>query len=354
MRRCRARQGWGAGLGGVRVKGYRAREGIWGCAVGQRICLDRRVKVKGSREAVEAAVGRMVGRNFFPQALQRSGAVQRSAGGRRREVCTADRERRRHASWWLYSRRGCRRLSRRAHLAAAMSPGSQRHSAKNATRARADVGCPGPVLPPKLFFLPFSHFPTPPSRPPACPSPRPSPPPHAHTPKKKFQKKTTMAKGLRASSKKANRSKLRARVFGPVEQARVERLHAKLLETIQQPKPESNQMDTTEDGKLVASPCASLIANLPPASAANETTTANDDDLPKGSSFLTAPIPRSLFDPSPKSQDSAQDDCDLRNLCFHLGLCSDVVGFTPNGDLKFAFDPLPHYWPSKNQGLTPS
>ncbi|USP78703.1 hypothetical protein yc1106_05977 [Curvularia clavata] len=145
-----------------------------------------------------------------------------------------------------------------------------------------------------------------------------------------------MAKGLRASSKKANRSKLRARVFGPVEQARVERLHAKLLETVQQPKPEGNQMDTTEDS-----------------SATNDTTTANDD-LPKGSSFLTAPIPRSLSDPSTKSQDLAQDDCDLRNLCFHLGLCSDVVGFTAKGDLKFAFDPLPHCWLSKNQGLTPS
>ena len=37
-----------------------------------------------------------------------------------------------------------------------------------------------------------------------------------------------MAKGARASSKKANRTKLRANVFGPVEQARAERLHAKL------------------------------------------------------------------------------------------------------------------------------
>ncbi|CAA9957932.1 hypothetical protein P3342_002661 [Pyrenophora teres f. teres] len=56
-----------------------------------------------------------------------------------------------------------------------------------------------------------------------------------------------MAKGARASSKKANRTKLRARVFGPVEAARAERLHAKLLETIQQPKPEQTQMDTAED-----------------------------------------------------------------------------------------------------------
>lgn len=39
-----------------------------------------------------------------------------------------------------------------------------------------------------------------------------------------------MAKGLRASSKKANRSLLRQNVFGPVEAARKERLSAKLLE----------------------------------------------------------------------------------------------------------------------------
>lgn len=164
-----------------------------------------------------------------------------------------------------------------------------------------------------------------------------------------------MAKGLRASSKKANRTKLRARVFGPVEQARMERLHAKLLETIQQPKPENSQMDTAEDSKLVASSHICPPANISPANTAAETTTAaNEDDLPKGSSFLTAPIPRSLSDPSSKPLDAAQDDCDLRNLCFHLGLCSDVVGFTTDGHLEFAFDPLPPHWSGKNQGLTPS
>lgn len=150
-----------------------------------------------------------------------------------------------------------------------------------------------------------------------------------------------MAKGLRASSKKANRSKLRAGVFGPVEQARAERLHAKLLETIQQPKPESSQMDTAHGGKPVAFTRTCPPANAPchTPDAANEA--AAQDDLPKGSSFLTAPIPRSLASASPPPQDDAQDDCDLRNLCFQLGLCSDVVGFTPNGDLELAFDPLP-------------
>jgi hypothetical protein len=58
-----------------------------------------------------------------------------------------------------------------------------------------------------------------------------------------------MAKSARASSKKANHTKLRARVFGPAEKARAERIHAKLLETIQQPKPERPEMEVAEDSE---------------------------------------------------------------------------------------------------------
>ncbi|OAK94869.1 hypothetical protein IQ06DRAFT_320866 [Phaeosphaeriaceae sp. SRC1lsM3a] len=131
-----------------------------------------------------------------------------------------------------------------------------------------------------------------------------------------------MAKGARASSKKANRTKLRARVFGPAEKARAERIHAKLLETIQQAKPEKTEMDTAEDS-------------------ATET---KEDDLPKGLSLLAAPIPRSLCDSNSTKLDPIQDSCELRNLCFQLGLCSDVLGFTPQGELQCAFDPLPPHW----------
>ncbi|KIW00712.1 uncharacterized protein PV09_07697 [Verruconis gallopava] len=52
-----------------------------------------------------------------------------------------------------------------------------------------------------------------------------------------------MAKGLRASVNKRNKSKLRSRVFGPVEDARTERLSAKLLELAQQPKPVRSEME---------------------------------------------------------------------------------------------------------------
>ncbi|MCJ1258471.1 hypothetical protein MMC24_006304 [Lignoscripta atroalba] len=44
-----------------------------------------------------------------------------------------------------------------------------------------------------------------------------------------------MAKGLRSSTEKTNRSKLRSRVFRPVETARRERLSAKLLELASRP-----------------------------------------------------------------------------------------------------------------------
>lgn len=159
-----------------------------------------------------------------------------------------------------------------------------------------------------------------------------------------------MAKGARASSKKANRTKLRARVFGPAEKARAERIHAKLLETIQQAKPEKTEMDTAEDC-TIPHRLLHTITNI--LTAATET---KEDDLPKGLSLLAAPIPRSLCDSNSTKLDPIQDSCELRNLCFQLGLCSDVLGFTPQGELQCAFDPLPPHWFSdeKNHGLTVS
>jgi len=47
-----------------------------------------------------------------------------------------------------------------------------------------------------------------------------------------------MAKGLRASTRKRNNRKLVEKVFGPVEDARAERLSAKLQELAAQPRPE--------------------------------------------------------------------------------------------------------------------
>ncbi|APA15370.1 predicted protein [Sclerotinia sclerotiorum 1980 UF-70] len=58
-----------------------------------------------------------------------------------------------------------------------------------------------------------------------------------------------MAKGARSSSTKANNSALKAKVFGPVENARAERLNAKLMELISQPKPSAKTEDVDMEGK---------------------------------------------------------------------------------------------------------
>ncbi|KKK25070.1 hypothetical protein P175DRAFT_0463492 [Aspergillus ochraceoroseus IBT 24754] len=60
-----------------------------------------------------------------------------------------------------------------------------------------------------------------------------------------------MAKSVRASVSKRNKAKLRATVFGPVVDARTERLSAKLQELAAQPKPSDQEkskmsMDVTE------------------------------------------------------------------------------------------------------------
>ncbi|KAL4989060.1 hypothetical protein BDW68DRAFT_157850 [Aspergillus falconensis] len=68
-----------------------------------------------------------------------------------------------------------------------------------------------------------------------------------------------MAKSVRASVQKRNKAKLRSTVFGPVVDARTERLSAKLQELAAQPKPralensetgtEATEMDTQDDSK---------------------------------------------------------------------------------------------------------
>lgn len=50
-----------------------------------------------------------------------------------------------------------------------------------------------------------------------------------------------MAKGLRASKNKVNNARLRAKVFGPAENARKERLSAKLLELASKPRPATEE-----------------------------------------------------------------------------------------------------------------
>lgn len=52
-----------------------------------------------------------------------------------------------------------------------------------------------------------------------------------------------MAKGLRSSTKKANKAILRRRIFSPVENARKERLSVKLLEVASKSQAMSKERD---------------------------------------------------------------------------------------------------------------
>lgn len=56
-----------------------------------------------------------------------------------------------------------------------------------------------------------------------------------------------MAKSIRSSTKKRNHAKLRSTVFGPVVDARTERLSAKLQELAAQPLKIETSKDNTEE-----------------------------------------------------------------------------------------------------------
>ena len=168
-----------------------------------------------------------------------------------------------------------------------------------------------------------------------------------------------MAKGLRSSVKKTNRTKLRARVFAPVEDARLERLHQKLLEVAQQPKPENpkkNEIEVDSEGSSSAPVEASALSDPSPADANAANNASNEDEFSKGLPSLRASIPRSLSaEPStdtPATTHPAKYDNTEDSDFFHfLGLCSDVVGFASDGALEFAFDPHTPHWLS-DQRLT--
>ncbi|KAI1353148.1 hypothetical protein F5Y01DRAFT_69450 [Xylaria sp. FL0043] len=69
-----------------------------------------------------------------------------------------------------------------------------------------------------------------------------------------------MAKSSRASSRKANNQRLKAKVFGPVETERSARLSAKLLELAAAPKPEPDASDSLNVVELDAGASSSSNA----------------------------------------------------------------------------------------------
>lgn len=62
-----------------------------------------------------------------------------------------------------------------------------------------------------------------------------------------------MAKSVRASVSKRNRANLRKKVFGPVVDARTERLAAKLQDLASQPRPEASEKSEMDLGADEAS-----------------------------------------------------------------------------------------------------
>lgn len=73
-----------------------------------------------------------------------------------------------------------------------------------------------------------------------------------------------MAKGARSSSRKANNVALKSKVFGPIESARNERMQAKLLALIAQPKPTPVQKDVEMEvaGGMLAARCNAWMPSL--------------------------------------------------------------------------------------------
>ncbi|CAF9911864.1 MAG: hypothetical protein HETSPECPRED_000470 [Heterodermia speciosa] len=86
-----------------------------------------------------------------------------------------------------------------------------------------------------------------------------------------------MAKGLRSSRVKTNKSKLRAQVFGPVEDARKERLSAQLLEIASRPR-----ASTDSDTKMVQNDDETPFSKSEMATGTNKKDEAMDIDQDAG------------------------------------------------------------------------
>ncbi|KAK7709067.1 hypothetical protein SLS57_008792 [Botryosphaeria dothidea] len=132
-----------------------------------------------------------------------------------------------------------------------------------------------------------------------------------------------MAKGSRSSVRKTNNQALKARVFGPVETARTERLSQKLLELAQQPRPQKNEMDGEKDGQRTQPHIVSAQApaNIP-------TEPENTDAQEK------APADQAEASSKNDAQNTAEDE-----VFYHLlGLSGDIAGFTAQGNLTMEVD----------------
>jgi hypothetical protein len=160
-----------------------------------------------------------------------------------------------------------------------------------------------------------------------------------------------MAKGLRASVTKRNKSKLRDRVFGPVEAARTERLSAKLMELARQPKPTRDAEMLQVDGQDVMDEKSVEEGEKDQVAEAGE-----GQCLSLLPCVLACPVPKILVNGGVEGNDDggsseeehgpeetamdATGDIDAEESIFYalLGLSTDITGFDSVGRLKMLFE----------------
>ena len=164
-----------------------------------------------------------------------------------------------------------------------------------------------------------------------------------------------MAKSARASSIKKNKSGLKKKVFGPVEQARNERLSQKLMELASQPKPPREDMEEDSECRLHqhAEFAFGADADMNPV-AENDSAEAKEKGTYVPS--LSVAIPASVYSldsqlPTPPDTppldtfqnvpilDLAGQKALAKELFFYhlLGASTDILGFDENGELKLGF-----------------
>ncbi|KAF3080579.1 hypothetical protein TWF569_001200 [Orbilia oligospora] len=129
-----------------------------------------------------------------------------------------------------------------------------------------------------------------------------------------------MAKSARASTKKASRSRIRNNVYAPVEQARLERLSARLM-AIAQP---STSRTTTGGDHMDED-------DLADATTRQEQHTEDQafKAAQQGNLFFDLPLPLSLVDED-SSGDESEDDAFYRAI----GLFGDIQGFGMDNTLR--------------------
>jgi hypothetical protein len=156
-----------------------------------------------------------------------------------------------------------------------------------------------------------------------------------------------MAKGLRATTKKNNRVKIRARVYAPVDEARTERLSQKLLELASQPRPAKTEMDVdAEKGKPAIATQLSPRMFVQTNNSAEFSSKDQDAQTAEGLSFrFSCPVPASLSDSEGESEGGEEKQRDMEadgdEMFYHLlGLCTDIDidGFGKGAELLMDLD----------------